>query len=172
MLRYTRSVTGRGGPFRNPTETVMRNSMADLARRRQLTRQQLVCTWTYNVFQRIVGTWGTSLFVFSEGALACNSIWTNAATSLYAGYFPDGSLPAGGRLKNVRWRRGEEKQWGRLCSTGETRREKLDVPLEAETSIGFNFFSSVFKHARSRRPFIFPLSVCLREWRWRREKKR
>ena len=42
--------------------------------------------------------------------------------------------------------------------------EKLDVPLEAETSIGFNFFSSVFKHARSQRPFISPLFVCLREW--------
>ena len=112
-------------------------------RSRQLTRQQLMCTWTYNVFQRVVGTWGTSLFVFSEGALACNSIWTNAATSLYAGYFPDGSLPAGGRLKNVRWRRGEEKQWGRLCSTGETRREKLDVPLEAEASIFFQVSSSM-----------------------------
>ena len=86
---------------------------------------------------------GNVLFVFSEGALACNSIWTNAATSLYAGYFPDGSLPAGGRLKNVRWRRGEEKQWGRLCSTGETRREKLDVPLEAEASIFFQVSSSM-----------------------------
>lgn len=167
MLRYTRSVTGRGSPFRNPTETVMRNSMADLARRRQLTRQQLVCTWMYNVLQRVVGTSSLNYSSSLKG-LACNSIWTNAGTSLYAGYFPDGSLPAGGRLKNVRWRRGEEKQWGRLCSTGETRREKLDVPLEAETSIGFNFFSSVFKHARSRRPFIFPLFVCLREWGWRR----
>lgn len=165
MLRYTRSVTGRGGPFRNPTETVMRNSMADLARCRQLTRQRCVYVDVQCVLQRVVGTrCGERPYSSSLKGLACNSIWTSAATSLYAGYFPDGSLAARGRLKNVRWRRGEEKQWGRLCSTGETRREKLDVPLEAETSIGFNFFSSVFKHARSRRPFIFPLSVCLREW--------